>query len=91
MTDLHMQLQYDPNRLLDTLLDHMGLKNDAALARRLKVSPPVVSKIRHLTLTVGATMLIRMHDESGLSIRELRHLMGDYCDNSFMPPGISKK
>jgi hypothetical protein len=50
---------------------------DAALSRALEVAHPVLSKIRHYRLPVGASMLIRMHEASGLSIRELRDLMGD--------------
>ena len=80
----HMQAQehnetvnYDPNRLLDTLIENLNLKNDAALSRALEVSPPIISKIRHSHLPVGASMLIRMHEVSELSIRDLRYLMGD--------------
>lgn len=68
---------FNPNGLLDALIVKMELKNDAALARALEVAPPVISKIRHKKLPVGASMLIRMHEESGLPIRELRSLMGD--------------
>jgi hypothetical protein len=28
------------------------------------VAPPVISKIRHNTLPIGATLLLRMHEES---------------------------
>ena len=55
----------------------LNLKNDAALSRALEVRPPVISKIRHRTLPVGASLLIRMHEVTDLSIRELRELMGD--------------
>lgn len=68
---------YDPNHLLDTLIKKMSLKNDAALSRALEVAPPVISKIRHHRLPVGASLLIRMHEVSDLSIKELRELMGD--------------
>lgn len=68
---------YNPNHLLDTLIKKMGLKNDAALSRSLEVAPPVISKIRHHRLPVGASLLIRMHEVSDLSIKELRLLMGD--------------
>lgn len=68
---------YNPNNLLDALIERMNLKNDAALSRVLEVQPPVISKIRHRRLPVGASLLIRMHEESGLSIKELRELMGD--------------
>ena len=70
-------LQYNPNRLLDTLIENLRLKNDAALSRALEVAPPVISKIRHHRLPVGASLLIRMHEVTGMSIRDLRDLMGD--------------
>jgi hypothetical protein len=67
--------QYDPNRVLDAVIAKTGLKNDAALSRALEVAPPVISKIRHNTLPIGATILLRMHEISDFSIRELRALM----------------
>lgn len=66
---------YDPNRVLDAIIHKLSLKNDAALSRVLEVAPPVISKIRHSTLPIGATILLRMHEVSDLSIRELRSLM----------------
>ena len=68
---------FKPSNLLNGLIAHLGLKNDAALARALEISPPQISKLRHLTLPVSAAILIRMHDVSGLSLRDLRLLMGD--------------
>jgi hypothetical protein len=66
---------YYPDNLLDAIIAKLKLKNDAALSRALKVAPPVISKIRHRTLPIGATILLRMHDVSDFSIRELRALM----------------
>lgn len=77
---------YNPNNLLDALIKKHQLKNDAALARLLKVTPPVISKIRHGRLPLGAAMLIRMHEETDLSIRELRALMGDRRDKFRIGP-----
>ena len=71
------QYQYDPNNLLESLIEKLNLKNDAALSRALEVAPPLISKIRHRRLPVGASLLIRMHEVSDLSIQDLRHLMGD--------------
>ena len=71
------QINYDPNNLLDALIEKLNLKNDAALSRALEVAPPVISKIRHRRLPVGASLLIRMHEVSDLSIADLRTLMGD--------------
>ena len=66
-TSIIDSVEYDPDRLLDTLIDKLKLKNDAALSRALEVTPPVISKIRHRRLTVGASLLIRMHEISDLS------------------------
>ncbi|CAN5223078.1 hypothetical protein BH11PSE11_BH11PSE11_24400 [soil metagenome] len=68
---------YNPDNLLDTLREKLGLRNDAGLSRALEVEPPLISKIRHRKQPVGASMLIRMHEVSNLSIGELRKLMGD--------------
>lgn len=70
-------IQFNPNHLLDTILKRKTLKNDAALSRLLSVAPPVISKIRHGRVPVGASLLIRMHEETDMSISELRGLMGD--------------
>lgn len=68
---------YNPDKLLNLLLENLRLKNDAALARMLEVAAPVISKIRHRRLPVGGALLIRMHEVSGLSVTDLRYLMGD--------------
>jgi hypothetical protein len=87
---------YEPNTLLDQLILHLRLKNDAALARILEVAPPVISKIRHHRLPVGASLLIRMHEVSEMSIRDLRALMGDrrgkfrMSDKQFRPEGLNR-
>ena len=66
---------YNPNRVLDAIMEKLQLKTDAALSRALEVAPPVISKIRHNTLPIGATILIRMHEISEFSIRELQEMM----------------
>ena len=71
------QREYNPDHLLEALIQRLHLKNDAALSRALEVAPPVISKIRHRRLPVGASLLIRMHEVSEMSISELRELMGD--------------
>jgi plasmid maintenance system antidote protein VapI len=67
---------YRPDAVLDAVIEKMGLKNDAALARILEVAPPVVSKIRHHRVAIGAAMLIYLHEASGMSIKELKTLAG---------------
>jgi plasmid maintenance system antidote protein VapI len=58
--------------LLDAVIKKLNLKHDAALSRRLSVNPAVISKIRNGRADVRAYLVIRMHEETGLSIKELR-------------------
>ena len=74
---LPAEATYDPNKVLDAIIEKLNLKNDAALSRALEVAPPVISKIRHRRLPVTASLLIRMHEVTQMSIRDLRDLMGD--------------
>lgn len=60
------------NKLLNAVIAKLGLKNDAALSRALEVAPPVISKIRHGRLPIGASLLIRAHEISDIAIRELK-------------------
>jgi hypothetical protein len=68
---------YDPNNLLDTLKNILHLKNDAALSRMLEVAPPIISKIRHNRLPISASLLIRIHETTALSVADLQGIMGD--------------
>ena len=80
---------YDPDNLLDVLREMLQLKNDVELSRVLGVAPPHISSIRHRRLAIGARLLIRMHEVSGINIRDLRVLMGDrraiFCDPEDSP------
>jgi transcriptional regulator with XRE-family HTH domain len=64
-------------KLLNALKDQLGLNSDSALARALEVDRPYISKIRHGKIAIGATLILRMQELSGLSVQELRALMDD--------------
>jgi plasmid maintenance system antidote protein VapI len=61
-----------PNALFDVIMARFSLPNDAALARKLGVAPPVVSKIRHARMVIGATLILRIHETFGLAVEEIR-------------------
>jgi hypothetical protein len=50
----------------------LELKNDARLSEALEVAPPVISKIRHRKLAIGYAMLVRIHDLTGLPLKQVR-------------------
>ena len=69
--------QAKPHRLLDAVIEKMHLKNDAALARILGVTPPTISKLRYGRIPMRASMLIRIHEATDIPMRELRALIPD--------------
>jgi len=60
------------NMLLDLAAEILKAKNDATLCRALELSPPVVSKIRHNRLPVGAGLVIKLHEATGMAVREIK-------------------
>jgi plasmid maintenance system antidote protein VapI len=75
-------VEFDPNLLLDALMLKYRLKNDAALTRFLEITPSVVSRLRKRKTQLTPGLFIRIHEFTGLSVKELRELMGDhraYC------------
>ena len=63
------------NRVLDTVIARLALKNDAALSRLLEMTPSAISKLRHGRLALGASVLLRMQEVSGIDIRELKDVL----------------
>jgi hypothetical protein len=70
--------RFKPHPLLDALIETLTLENDAALAETLRVSAPVISKIRSGKLPVGPSILMRMHETSDIPIARLRALIPEY-------------
>jgi transcriptional regulator with XRE-family HTH domain len=59
-------------RFLDRLIKDMNLRNDAALARRLEVNAPLISKIRHGKFGVSAELIIRIHEKTDIPVKEIK-------------------
>jgi hypothetical protein len=68
---------YNPNMLFDVLLETFGLENDEALGSVLHIGAPLIRRIRCGQAPVEPLLLLRMNELSGISVRELRRLMGD--------------
>jgi len=70
-------IQYNPNHMLDALIEKMGLENDAAFAQRIKLARPIVAMLREGRMSISASMMMWFHEASGISMKELRQLIGD--------------
>jgi hypothetical protein len=67
------------NELVDLLIDCLQVRNDAGLSRAMKVAPPVISKIRHGKLPIGAAFIVAAHELTGVSVRNLKRVAGMPC------------
>jgi hypothetical protein len=68
---------YDPNRLFDTLTHRLGVSGDKALSQKLNMARSVVTGIRQKRLPFGASLIMGIHDVTGISIHELKRILGD--------------
>lgn len=62
--------------MLDVVLQEQNLKNDAALAREIQVAPPIISKARNEVQPLGSSLLVKLHELTGKSTREIKALAG---------------
>lgn len=62
--------------MLDLVLEQQKLKNDAALARVLQVAPPIISKARNEIQPLGSSLLVKLHEFTGMTTAEIKALAG---------------
>lgn len=74
--NFHKEPGYNPVALVDGLISEMALRNDAHLARVLKVPAPIISKVRNNRTPVTAALLLRMHEVTDLPVKRLRKMLG---------------
>lgn len=65
-------MQKNENTLFDIAAEKIGAKNDRRLAMAIGVDQPVISKIRHGRLDVGASLVIKLHEATGMTIKEIK-------------------
>lgn len=58
--------------MLDDVMQFFDLKNDAELAKVMRESASVVSKIRSATLALNAAHVIKIHELTGWSIEVIK-------------------
>jgi hypothetical protein len=61
-------------KLIDGLVKLHGLKNDAALAHKLVIAPPVISKVRNGRLTIGDSLLIKIQRTFKMTLPDVEAL-----------------
>jgi hypothetical protein len=69
---------FGPKQLFDMVIDRLGLKSDRALTRLIDISPSIISKMRSETTPMSDYVLLCLHEETDIPIRELK---------SYLKPG----
>jgi transcriptional regulator with XRE-family HTH domain len=64
-------------KLLDHLIKNYGFKNDRAIALNMKISIGTLSKIRTGKLKPSASIIIKIHEQFGISIAEIKALINE--------------
>ena len=77
MKPQHIHSQYDPNRLLNALMERLHLQSDRELSQRLNISFKLLGKIRCGDVQLSPSMLMWMAECAKASIDELRYVLGD--------------
>lgn len=67
---------YCPSVLLNFVAHRLGARNDTALSMELGIGCDVISRVRQRVRPIGDSMLIRIHEKTGMSTKELKKLAG---------------
>ena len=67
---------YNPKALIALVKKTLGIKKDSELVRLVGFNASVISKVRHKRKLLSAELLLAFHDLTGLSIREMKQIMG---------------
>jgi len=59
---------------MDALIARCDLKNDAQLARLLRLQPGHISKLRRGNLPLTAEVILRIHDAAQIPVADVREL-----------------
>ena len=67
-------------QLLDFLAEKIkeqegGKANDSAVAKYFKMSPPVLSKIRHGKIKVNSDFILAIHEKMGIPVEDIRDML----------------
>lgn len=67
---------YKPGALVDFAIAHLGARSDAGLARATGISAATWSNVRCRRLPIGDAILIKLHEQLGVTTLELKQIAG---------------
>lgn len=67
---------YDPAAFFDAMKQRFGMEKDIQLANFIGLNRVNLSKMRNKLQPISSRVLVRLSEDTGLPVRELRALMG---------------
>jgi hypothetical protein len=68
-------MQRIPHPLLDKMMDYYNVNTDTELANKMELSMGSISRIRGGTQFVSAQLILKVYDQTFLSIEDIRELV----------------
>ena len=69
------QNKFNNNVLFKKIIEQLNLRSNSALSKVLMLDRQTASGIRLGKKNIGATLLIRIHETTGMSITEIKEIM----------------
>lgn len=69
--------EYRPARVFDAVAAMIGVRSGIGLAQALGITAAELSRVRCSGRAIGASILVRLHEVSGLSTKALRRIALD--------------
>ena len=63
-----------PHKMLDVVRDIVGARTDSQMAKALGVDPSSISRIRRGGMPASGDFIIKVHEVTGISIKEIKEL-----------------
>ncbi len=77
--DILETVEIAPRTTLTYMKFKLGLKNDAALAKILKSTPVIISKVKHSRQPLGSLLLLRFLELTNMKVSELACDLTQFC------------
>lgn len=65
------------NSLFDAIKQMRHLKTDVQLSKLLDVGPGAISKMRHESLEIGATIMVSIHEETDWPTKKIKAMIAE--------------
>jgi len=82
--------KYKPAYFLAQMIKSLGLNSMGELSIKVDIDPALLCKMRQGNIPIRGQHILRFHEVTGLSVKELRLILGDDYDTGYYVPPSGK-